>query len=435
MGGGMGGMGRMGLNFSRVAGQTAEELGLALSSPDQPRFRAGQVPGENVVEVVDLRDGVVANRFTLPGEVEQVELDPTGAQLLATGADRSLSVYEVDSGTLLNAIRVERGPVPDARFGAGGEVILSNLGARGGGPGRVPGLGWRSPAAEPVAMLPVNPGRVLLEEVGHRLDAGRVPVDDGPVPVAWIVNVPPYPPPRPWGAGRVTIDTRVMPAPWEEGNRLVRIVLATRPPGSDLDDPVVPRPPVVAEGVVARVEFNPGRVASYRPIGFETRPSPASAIVGGRDWLRAGDLTTLLIEVEPIAEAVVAGAPIAERARSSRYLAVAPEARDELCSITLSYREPGREGRRTVEHPVLDAVGPIAEAPEDVRLASAIAWFGLALGGAVGDVPGALDGASRLVEGIDEDFLPETRRELIGLIGRARSLVQEDEEGPGNPPE
>lgn len=425
MAGGMGGMG-MGMGLAQAPEPEVAFDRLSLGVEPMPgsiggRALAAKVEGGNVVEVIELANGAVRNRIALPMPVREVELDATGSQLLATGADKSMSVYHVESGRLLNALRFDREPLPEARFGPGGEVILSKLGDGIVEAGGASGPAWRSPATDPVAVLPVDPGAVPLDEVGRWLDPGLVPIGRG-VPLARLVNAPPYPGPEAEAEGvgddgdAVSVDARVVPAPWDRGNRLVRIALIARPVGDD-EDPEAP--PVVADGVSAEVAFNPARVSSYRPIGFEGRPSPAP--VGEGPGLRAGDRATLLIEVEPTEDGRRAlGAPLASR---SRYFAADPATRDELLAISLSYGEPGREGRRTVEVPVPDAPEALDEAPEDVRLASAMAWFGMALAGAVPDVPGALDGASALVGALGEDVLPEYRLPLLGLIDRARSLA------------
>ncbi|RUL84626.1 YfbK domain-containing protein [Tautonia sociabilis] len=413
-----------GASVASGAGAEAEAgmmagAGLTTPFPTAPRpSRAAKVAADNIVEVLDQPDGEPVQRLALGVPVRAVDLDQTGTRMLATASDRSISVIDVDSGLLLNSVQVERGPVPDARFGPRGEVILSNLVDPTGPMGTLPGSTWRLSSAEPIAALPIRPGSVPLSEVASWLAGGRLPIDR-PVPVAALVNAPAYPFDRPEGGEAVSVDTRVVSCPWDDRHRLVRIALIAREANADAG--AADR---VAEGVAAEVEFNPARVASYRPIGFDGRPSPAGSEPEAS--LSAGESCSLLFEIRPAGE----GQQIARRARAFRYQGPPspsdPEARQELLTITLSYREPGGEERITVEHPVPDTSLPITQAPDEVRLAAAIAWFGLTLAGALPDANAdpapALDGASALVRSCDDGFLPADRATLLDLLARARTL-------------
>jgi hypothetical protein len=385
--------------------------------------RAVTVQPGNVVEVVNLPDGTPAQRFSLEEPIREVVVDPSGSRLLASTADRSLAVFDLQSGRLTNAFQVDRGPVPVARFGQGGELIFSNLGSGGDrvGDGAV-GFLWFQADLEPVAAVPVNPGRVTIRELGRRIEAEGLPV--GPETLTGsLVNSPAYPYGRPEEGEPLAVDVRLVPSPWGEGNRVVRLALIARKPIPDDGGAV---PDVVVEEVTAEVEFNPTRVARYRPIGFEARPLTLARIGEEPQVLRAGESSTVLFEVEPMAQHV--DPPGAGQPRAGRYqrgpLGVGE---DELLTVSVAYREPGAEERRSITLHVVDAVTPMDEAPDEVRLALALGWLGLVVQGMIEADRGTLDRIQTLVESMDEGFLPDVRDDLENLLSQVELQLAVEE--------
>ena len=345
---------------------------------DVRQFRGAKIEAGNVVEVVNLPEGDLARRFSLTNPVQDVAIDPSGSQLMVTAADRSVSVYDVNAGLLLNEFHIVQGPVPQARFGEKGEVILSQtrLGLTGAD------LSWQRPESMPIASIPVRPGTVSTEEIGQLLDAGRIPVP-GRVPLARMINAPAYADKVSDEGDAVSVDVSVVSAPWNEQNRLVRIALQARSDVNIADNAIV------AEDLGAEVEFNPARVVAYRAIGFEPSPSSTREVEGERPQLNAGELNTFLFEIEPVS----AEPEVLQDTKLYRYQNTLPlgdpAAAEELLTVSLNYQVPGQNERRQVEHPVGNAVSPIAEASDAVRLSAAIAWFGLAIAGALGRCVGS----------------------------------------------
>ncbi|MEW4570163.1 YfbK domain-containing protein [Tautonia sp. JC769] len=380
-------------------------------------------PG-NVVEVLNLPDGTPAQRFALGEPIREVLVDPSGSRLLASTADRSLAVFDLRSGLLTNEFQVDRGPVPVARFGQGGELILSNLEAGGdrGGEDAV-GFLWFQTQLEPVAAVPVDPGRVSIPELGRRIELEGIPV--GPEFLTGsLVNTPAYPYDPPEAGEPLAVDVGIVPSPWSEGNRLVRLALIA---GEAAPDDADAMPPVVVEEVTAEVEFNPARVARYRPIGFEARPLTLARIGEEPQVLRAGESSTVLFEVEP--RELPGGPTDTGPRRAGRYQrAPSGVGDDELLTVSVAYREPGEGERRSVTTHVVDAPTPIDEAPDDVRLAIGLGWIGLLIQGMIDGDRATLDRIEALVGSTDEGFLPDVHADLERLLPLLERRLEQDHE-------
>ncbi|WP_152050873.1 YfbK domain-containing protein [Tautonia marina] len=378
-------------------------------------------PG-NVVEVVNLPEGSPAQRFALEKPIREVVVDPTGSRLLASTVDRSVAVFDLQSGELTNSFQVDRGPVPLARFGRDGELIFSNLGAERDRGEEAVGFLWFQTDLEPFAAVPVDPGRVSIAELGRRIEAEGLPI--GPETLTGsLVNSPSYSYDRPEDGEPVGVDVRVVPAPWTEGNHLVRLALIAR--STDPND-AEGAPPVVVEEVTAEVEFNWARVARYRPIGFEGRRLTLARIGEEPQVLKAGDASTVLFEVEPIArpgESEGAGLN-----RAGRYQG-APTAigQNELLTASVAYRVPGTVDRRSITVHVPDAITPMDEATDDVRLATALGWLGLVVQGVIEGNRDTLRQIEELAESTDEQYLPGVRDELGKLLNQVEQRFAGEE--------
>lgn len=393
--------------------------------------RAGSNPSQavtlqpgNVVEVVNLPEGTIAQRIELGEPIREVVVDPTGSRLLASTGDRSVAVFDLQSGQLTNSFQVGRGPVPVARFGQGGELIFSNLDAEGDQGEDSGGFLWFRADLEPLAAIPVDPGRVSMEELARRIEAEGLPI--GPETLTGsLVNSPEYPYDKPEGGEPIAVDVQVVPTPWIEGNRLVRLALIAR--NTDPNDAEGIRP-VVVEEMTAEVEFNRARVARYRPIGFEGRPLSLARIGEEPRALRAGGSCTVLFEVEPVGGVGDPGG--AGQNRAGRYQGPAPAVgEDELLTVSVSFREPAAEARRSITLHVIDTITPMDEAPNDVRLASALGWLGLVIQGGIEGDQESLDRIKALAKSTDEGFLPGVRDEL----GNVLTLIEKQLAGNDQP--
>lgn len=141
----------------------------------------------------------------------------------------------------------------------------------------------------------------------------------------------------------------------------------------------------IANDVKVQVEFNPGQVAAYRLIGYETRMLQRQDFKD--DKVDAGDMgaghtVTAIYEITPASAAGQLVDPLRYH-KDKGAAPVAKENGDELCFVKVRYKLPGESTSRQIEHAVhaastrrtLDAV------PQDQRFAIAVAAFGQRLRG------------------------------------------------------
>ncbi len=137
----------------------------------------------------------------------------------------------------------------------------------------------------------------------------------------------------------------------------------------------------IADDVKIQVEFNPGRVAEYRLIGYETRLLNREDF--NNDQVDAGEIgagasVTALYEITPVGGTLSVD-PL-------RYVS-APAPKDdpsgELAYVKIRYKLPGEATSKLIEQPIGDGNRPdaLAEAPEATRWALAVAAYGQRLRG------------------------------------------------------
>lgn len=187
----------------------------------------------------------------------------------------------------------------------------------------------------------------------------------------------------------------------------------------------------IADDVKIQVEFNPERVAEYRLIGYETRALRREDFNNDRvdaGEIGAGHSVTAIYEITP-----VGGPTFTEPLRYQReQQATAPSA-NEIAFLRIRYKLPGQRESRLIERPITDAdsVRSLAQAPEAVRWAAAVAGYGQLLRG---DPYLNRDfdwneviSLAQSARGRDEDGW---RREFIQLARRAERAPRQTEEGP-----
>ena len=136
----------------------------------------------------------------------------------------------------------------------------------------------------------------------------------------------------------------------------------------------------IADDVKIQVEFNPGRVAEYRLIGYETRLLNREDF--NNDQVDAGEIgagasVTALYEITPVGGTLSVD-PLRYQVKAT------PEDRTgELAYVKIRYKLPGESTSKLIEQPVGDANRPdaLAEAPEATRWALAVAAYGQRLRG------------------------------------------------------
>jgi len=206
----------------------------------------------------------------------------------------------------------------------------------------------------------------------------------------------------------------------------------------------------IAKDVKLQVEFNPGRVAAYRLLGYENRALATRDFNDDRKdagEIGSGHSVTALYEIIPV------GAEDAPAADALRYqkeagvpaAAAAPVLNDspELLYVALRYKQPAADSSVLLGQPVIDGgerlgdadrafvatsrgfeiLGPRpAQSAADLSFVAAVAEFGMLLrssgnaGTATWDSVRALAEAGR---GADRDGY---RAEFIRLVGIAQSL-------------
>ncbi|MGH6870121.1 MAG: vWA domain-containing protein [Rhizomicrobium sp.] len=128
----------------------------------------------------------------------------------------------------------------------------------------------------------------------------------------------------------------------------------------------------IAKDVKIQVEFNPGRIAEYRLIGYETRLLNRTDF--NNDKVDAGDIgsghtVTALYELTPVGSKAVKADPL-------RYGHEAHgDPKGEIAFLKIRYKLPGETTSHLIERPITDAdvVADFGKLPADLRFAAAVA--------------------------------------------------------------
>jgi Ca-activated chloride channel homolog len=170
----------------------------------------------------------------------------------------------------------------------------------------------------------------------------------------------------------------------------------------------------VAGDVKVQVEFNPARVESYRLIGYEDRVLESQAFVDDASdgaEIVAGQSVTAIYEIVP---AVMHGA------------VTSVEATDAVLTLRLRYKEGTAKAPRQAELAVKDDGTTFANASDDLKLAAAVAEYGMILRGSpqrgkasISDVIAWASSGQKL----SADSLGY-RNEFIDLARRTQTLLQ-----------
>jgi Ca-activated chloride channel family protein len=131
----------------------------------------------------------------------------------------------------------------------------------------------------------------------------------------------------------------------------------------------------IADDVKIQVEFNPGRVAEYRLIGYETRMLNREDF--NNDKVDAGEIgaganVTAIYELTPVGGKTLIDPLRYQSARPAN----APSA--EIAFLKIRYKPPGAKDSILIERPISDkdAFPTLAGAPESTRFATAVAAYG-----------------------------------------------------------
>ncbi|MFN4191596.1 MAG: von Willebrand factor type A domain-containing protein [Tabrizicola sp.] len=179
------------------------------------------------------------------------------------------------------------------------------------------------------------------------------------------------------GFGRGNLDDAVMQSLAQNGNGQAAYIDTLSEARKVLVDQLTGALFPIADDVKIQVEWNPGQVAEYRLIGYETRALRREdfnndAVDAGE--IGAGRQVTAIYEVTAPGSGALLNDPL-------RYgTATAPgEASDELGFLRLRWKAPGAADSTLVERPITGQEPATAE----TRFAAAIAGFGQLLQGSV----------------------------------------------------
>lgn len=140
----------------------------------------------------------------------------------------------------------------------------------------------------------------------------------------------------------------------------------------------------IARDVKIQVDFNPGKVAAYRRVGYENR------LLADEDFkddtkdagdIGAGHTVTALYEIVPVGQAI----PAADVDPSKYVRAEAVDAEeqnvesDELLTVRLRYKLPDSDESAPLDVPVIDQGIGLEESSADFRFAAAVAALGMRL--------------------------------------------------------
>ena len=171
------------------------------------------------------------------------------------------------------------------------------------------------------------------------------------------------------GFGRGNLDDAVMQSLAQNGNGQAAYIDTLSEAQKVLVDQFTGALYPIADDVKIQVEFNPGVVAEYRLIGYETRALNRDDF--NNDAVDAGDIgaghsVTAIYEVTLVDSDGRLTDPL-------RYGAVETQSTsEELGYLKLRYKAPGEETSQLIETPIVAG----GETTDDMRFAAAIAGFG-----------------------------------------------------------
>ena len=216
------------------------------------------------------------------------------------------------------------------------------------------------------------------------------------------------------GFGRGNLDDATMQALAQNGNGQAAYIDTLSEAQKVLVDQLTGALFPIANDVKIQVEFNPGAIAEYRLIGYETRALRREDF--NNDKVDAGDIgaghqVTALYELTPVGSDAILNDPL----RFSTATAPSTDT-DELAFLRLRYKTPGSSDSQLIETPIRDTQNAPAS------FASAIAGFGQLLRGGTYLGEWSYGDAIALATATKGDDPYGSRAEAIQLMRLAQSL-------------
>jgi Ca-activated chloride channel family protein len=188
----------------------------------------------------------------------------------------------------------------------------------------------------------------------------------------------------------------------------------------------------IAKDVKIQVEFNPGKVGSYRLIGYEKR------LLNKEDFnndkkdageIGAGHTITALYEVAPVGDS--GGAPGVDPLKYQPDPTVMDELskrghNPELLTLKIRYKAPDapiEQGTsKLLEFPLIDEGKSFAQADTDFKFQAALAEFGMVLRDSQFKGNANFDSAIELAQSGKGEDAKSYRGEFIDLVKRAKQI-------------
>lgn len=186
----------------------------------------------------------------------------------------------------------------------------------------------------------------------------------------------------------------------------------------------------LAKDVKLQLEFNPAHVAAYRLIGYDNRRLAArdfSDDTKDAGELGAGHSVTALYELVPPGAAMEVGGVEGLRyqapAEPPAKVMAAPRHPGELATLKLRYKPPHASTSQLLTSAVSAASTPSGRTSDAFRFSAAVAAFGMTLAESPWRASANLQLARELAQGARGEDLHGYRREFLGLIDRAATLL------------
>jgi Ca-activated chloride channel family protein len=182
----------------------------------------------------------------------------------------------------------------------------------------------------------------------------------------------------------------------------------------------------VAKDVKLQVEFNPQYVQSYRLVGYENR------LLENKDFnddkkdagdMGVGHTVTALYEIVP-AGSTPKGKPLVDSLKYQRNVA-ANNYSGEVLTVKLRYKQPKEDESQLLSQVLPWKIQDISNAPEDFRLATAVAEFGLLLRNSEHKGQANYTSVLTLAKGAKGEDEEGYRAEFIQLVKQASVLKNE----------
>lgn len=184
----------------------------------------------------------------------------------------------------------------------------------------------------------------------------------------------------------------------------------------------------IAKDVKLQVEFNPAFVRAYRLVGYENR------LLNDEDFnndkkdagdMGAGHTVTALYEIVPVTAPMPRGSTVDPlKYQENRPVRNTGAAEREAFTVKMRYKAPDGNKSRLLEKVQSTRVTAITQSPEDLRLAAAVAQFGMLLRNSEFSGSANYDGIIALAAGAKGQDPEGYRAEFIQLVKKAK-LLQE----------